>query len=155
MAFPLHLCSVTQFAAVTEIALSVLKWSLPFVAGIKWINMILIKSWYYNYKSYFFFLVSSPQTIMELFFHEVARKHIISHLFSQPKAPLSQTGLNWPEMITAITSYLLQLLYPFAWKPGDKSKLSLQHWFCPHNNVFFSFSVLGIRSRAAHPRQVF
>ncbi|EGW03960.1 Nuclear pore complex protein Nup160 [Cricetulus griseus] len=57
-------------------------------------------------------LVSSPQTIMELFFQEVARKHIISHLFSQPKAPLSQTGLNWPEMITAITSYLLQLLWP-------------------------------------------
>ncbi|PNJ68219.1 NUP160 isoform 7 [Pongo abelii] len=56
--------------------------------------------------------VSSPQTIVELFFQEVARKHIIFHLFSQPKAPLSQTGLNWPEMITAITSYLLQLLWP-------------------------------------------
>ncbi|XP_036116122.1 nuclear pore complex protein Nup160 [Molossus molossus] len=56
--------------------------------------------------------VSSPQSIVELFFQEVARKHIISHLFSQPKAPLSQTGLNWPEMITAITSYLLQLLWP-------------------------------------------
>uniref|UniRef100_A0A8C5L5G5 Nucleoporin 160 n=1 Tax=Jaculus jaculus TaxID=51337 RepID=A0A8C5L5G5_JACJA len=57
-------------------------------------------------------LVSSPQTIMELFFQEVARKQIISHLFSQPKAPLSQTGLNWPEMISAIISYLLQLLWP-------------------------------------------
>uniref|UniRef100_A0A8B9YK24 Nucleoporin 160 n=1 Tax=Bos mutus grunniens TaxID=30521 RepID=A0A8B9YK24_BOSMU len=56
--------------------------------------------------------VSSPQTIVELFFQEVARKHIISHLFSQPKAPLSQTGLNWPEMITAVTNYLLQLLWP-------------------------------------------
>ncbi|XP_036283000.1 nuclear pore complex protein Nup160 isoform X1 [Pipistrellus kuhlii] len=56
--------------------------------------------------------VSSPQSIVELFFQEVARKDIISHLFSQPKAPLSQTGLNWPEMITAITSYLLQLLWP-------------------------------------------
>uniref|UniRef100_A0A452TV45 Nucleoporin 160 n=1 Tax=Ursus maritimus TaxID=29073 RepID=A0A452TV45_URSMA len=56
--------------------------------------------------------VSSPQTIVELFFQEVARKHIISHLFSQPKAPLSQTGLNWPEMITATTNYLLQLLWP-------------------------------------------
>uniref|UniRef100_A0A8C7EP28 Nucleoporin 160 n=1 Tax=Neovison vison TaxID=452646 RepID=A0A8C7EP28_NEOVI len=54
--------------------------------------------------------LSSPQTIVELFFQEVARKHIISHLFSQPKAPLSQTGLNWPEMITATTNYLLQLL---------------------------------------------
>ncbi|KAI5183850.1 nuclear pore complex protein Nup160 isoform X1 [Manis pentadactyla] len=56
--------------------------------------------------------VSSPQTIVELFFQDVARKHIISHLFSQPKAPLSQTGLNWPEMTTAITNYLLQLLWP-------------------------------------------
>ncbi|XP_030189635.1 nuclear pore complex protein Nup160 [Lynx canadensis] len=56
--------------------------------------------------------VSSPQTIVELFFQEVARKHIIAHLFSQPKAPLSQTGLNWPEMITAVTNYLLQLLWP-------------------------------------------
>uniref|UniRef100_A0A452QNE5 Nucleoporin 160 n=1 Tax=Ursus americanus TaxID=9643 RepID=A0A452QNE5_URSAM len=56
--------------------------------------------------------LSSPQTIVELFFQEVARKHIISHLFSQPKAPLSQTGLNWPEMITATANYLLQLLWP-------------------------------------------
>ncbi|XP_066217650.1 nuclear pore complex protein Nup160 [Saccopteryx leptura] len=56
--------------------------------------------------------VSSPQSIVELFFQEVARKHIISHLFSQPKAPLSQTVLNWPEMIAALTSYLLQLLWP-------------------------------------------
>uniref|UniRef100_A0A8C7ENT4 Nucleoporin 160 n=1 Tax=Neovison vison TaxID=452646 RepID=A0A8C7ENT4_NEOVI len=56
------------------------------------------------------------QTIVELFFQEVARKHIISHLFSQPKAPLSQTGLNWPEMITATTNYLLQLFHPGAQK---------------------------------------
>ncbi|KAF6333768.1 nucleoporin 160 [Rhinolophus ferrumequinum] len=55
---------------------------------------------------------SSPQTIVELFFQEVARKHIISHLFSEPKTPLSQTGLNWPEMITAVTNYLLQFLWP-------------------------------------------
>ncbi|XP_007956700.1 nuclear pore complex protein Nup160 [Orycteropus afer afer] len=56
--------------------------------------------------------VSGPQTIVELFFQEVARKHIISHLFSQPKASLSHTGMNWPEMVTAITSYFLQLLWP-------------------------------------------
>uniref|UniRef100_A0A8C5ZNV9 Nucleoporin 160 n=1 Tax=Marmota marmota marmota TaxID=9994 RepID=A0A8C5ZNV9_MARMA len=56
--------------------------------------------------------VSSPQTIVELFFQEVARKQIISHLFSQPKAPLNQTGLNWPEIIIAVTNYLLQLLWP-------------------------------------------
>ncbi|KAM5246978.1 nuclear pore complex protein Nup160 isoform 2-T2 [Ctenodactylus gundi] len=56
--------------------------------------------------------VSSPQTVVELFFQEVARKHIMSHLFSQPKAPPSQTGLNWPEMVTTMTNYLLQLLWP-------------------------------------------
>ncbi|XP_003465204.2 nuclear pore complex protein Nup160 [Cavia porcellus] len=56
--------------------------------------------------------VSSPQTVVELFFQEVARKHIIAHLFSQPKAPPSQTALNWPEMITTVTNYLLQLLWP-------------------------------------------
>ncbi|XP_075401825.1 nuclear pore complex protein Nup160 [Tenrec ecaudatus] len=56
--------------------------------------------------------VSSPPTIVELFFQDVARKHIIAHLFSEPKAPLSQTGMNWPEMITAITNYLLQILWP-------------------------------------------
>uniref|UniRef100_A0A8C7ENS6 Nucleoporin 160 n=1 Tax=Neovison vison TaxID=452646 RepID=A0A8C7ENS6_NEOVI len=60
--------------------------------------------------------IDVPQTIVELFFQEVARKHIISHLFSQPKAPLSQTGLNWPEMITATTNYLLQLFHPGAQK---------------------------------------
>ncbi|XP_054999227.1 nuclear pore complex protein Nup160 [Sorex araneus] len=57
-------------------------------------------------------LVSSPQTILELFFQEVARKHIMSHLFSEAKLPLSQNGMNWPEVITAVTNYLLQLLWP-------------------------------------------
>ncbi|KAM6159346.1 nuclear pore complex protein Nup160 isoform 1-T1 [Rhynchocyon petersi] len=61
-------------------------------------------------------LVSSPQTIVELFFQEVARKHIISHLFSQPKASLTQSEMNWPEMVTTITNYFLQLLWPSS--PG-------------------------------------
>ncbi|XP_074854250.1 nuclear pore complex protein Nup160 isoform X2 [Carettochelys insculpta] len=57
-------------------------------------------------------LVSSPQTIVELFFQEVARKHIISHLFSQSGTALSDTRLNWPHLITAVTAELLPLLWP-------------------------------------------
>ncbi|XP_039392857.1 nuclear pore complex protein Nup160 isoform X2 [Mauremys reevesii] len=57
-------------------------------------------------------LVSSPQTIVELFFQEVARKHIISHLFSQPNTSLSETSLNWPHLITAVAADLLPLLWP-------------------------------------------
>ncbi|XP_030417818.1 nuclear pore complex protein Nup160 isoform X1 [Gopherus evgoodei] len=57
-------------------------------------------------------LVSSPQTIVELFFQEVSRKHIISHLFSQPNTSLSETSLNWPHLITAIAADLLSLLWP-------------------------------------------
>uniref|UniRef100_A0A8C8SMP3 Nucleoporin 160 n=1 Tax=Pelusios castaneus TaxID=367368 RepID=A0A8C8SMP3_9SAUR len=57
-------------------------------------------------------LVSSPQTIVELFFQEVARKHIIAHLFSQSNTSLSETSLNWPHLITAVASDLLPLLWP-------------------------------------------
>uniref|UniRef100_A0A803T0I3 Nucleoporin 160 n=1 Tax=Anolis carolinensis TaxID=28377 RepID=A0A803T0I3_ANOCA len=56
-------------------------------------------------------LVSSPQTIVELFFQEVARKHTISQLF-QSDAALDEAGLNWPQMFSAICSYLLQFLWP-------------------------------------------
>ncbi|XP_053256350.1 nuclear pore complex protein Nup160 isoform X1 [Podarcis raffonei] len=56
-------------------------------------------------------LVSSPQTIVELFFQEVARKHIISQLFP-PNAALDESSLSWPQMFSAILSYLLQFLWP-------------------------------------------
>ncbi|XP_053141230.1 nuclear pore complex protein Nup160 [Hemicordylus capensis] len=56
-------------------------------------------------------LVSSPQTIVELFFQEVARKHIISQLFPSNVA-LDETGLSWPQMFSDISSYLLQFLWP-------------------------------------------
>uniref|UniRef100_A0A670JE48 Nucleoporin 160 n=1 Tax=Podarcis muralis TaxID=64176 RepID=A0A670JE48_PODMU len=55
--------------------------------------------------------VSSPQTIVELFFQEVARKHIISQLFP-PNAALDESSLSWPQMFSAISSYLLQFLWP-------------------------------------------
>ncbi|KAG3285305.1 hypothetical protein H1C71_008902 [Ictidomys tridecemlineatus] len=76
--------------------------------------------------------VSSPQTIVELFFQEVARKQIISHLFSQPKAPLNQTGLNWPEIIIAVTNYLLQLLYKTTFYVL-KDYIQLLHPWCQVN----------------------
>ncbi|NXC50021.1 NU160 protein, partial [Penelope pileata] len=57
-------------------------------------------------------LVSSPQTIVELFFREVARRHIISRLFLQPNTSLADTSLNWPHLITAIMADFLPLLWP-------------------------------------------
>ncbi|OPJ74162.1 nuclear pore complex protein Nup160 [Patagioenas fasciata monilis] len=57
-------------------------------------------------------LVSGPQTIVELFFQEVARKHIISRLFLQSNTSLAETSLNWPHLITAIMADFLPLLWP-------------------------------------------
>ncbi|XP_052552283.1 nuclear pore complex protein Nup160 [Tympanuchus pallidicinctus] len=57
-------------------------------------------------------LVSSPQTIVELFFQEVARKHIVSRLFLQPNASLAETSLNWPHLITTVMADFLPLLWP-------------------------------------------
>uniref|UniRef100_A0A8B9EMR6 Nucleoporin 160 n=1 Tax=Anser cygnoides TaxID=8845 RepID=A0A8B9EMR6_ANSCY len=56
--------------------------------------------------------ISSPQTIVELFFREVARKHIVSRLFLQPNTSLAETSLNWPHLITAIVADFLPLLWP-------------------------------------------
>uniref|UniRef100_A0A669Q9N8 Nucleoporin 160 n=1 Tax=Phasianus colchicus TaxID=9054 RepID=A0A669Q9N8_PHACC len=57
-------------------------------------------------------LVSSPQTIVELFFQEVARKHIVSRLFLQPNTSLVETSLNWSHLITAVMTDFLPLLWP-------------------------------------------
>ncbi|NXF41186.1 NU160 protein, partial [Nyctibius bracteatus] len=57
-------------------------------------------------------LVSGPQTIVELFFQEVARKHIVSRLFLQPNTSLAETSLNWPHLVTAIVADFLPLLWP-------------------------------------------
>uniref|UniRef100_A0A8C0FXK2 Nucleoporin 160 n=1 Tax=Chelonoidis abingdonii TaxID=106734 RepID=A0A8C0FXK2_CHEAB len=78
-------------------------------------------------------LVSSPQTIVELFFQEVARKHIISHLFSQPNTSLSETSLNWPHLITAIAADLLSLLHVSPESMWNEYIRLLQPW-C-HVNV--------------------
>ncbi|XP_043938685.1 nuclear pore complex protein Nup160 [Protopterus annectens] len=55
---------------------------------------------------------SGPQTVVELFFQNVARKQIISQLFSQTGATPEQMTLNFPEVITAVISYLMQHLWP-------------------------------------------
>ncbi|XP_069082566.1 nuclear pore complex protein Nup160 [Pleurodeles waltl] len=57
-------------------------------------------------------LKSGPQTAVELFFEDTARKHIISHIFSQPGTPLSNASLNWPHLITLVTSFLMQQIWP-------------------------------------------
>ncbi|XP_029438431.1 nuclear pore complex protein Nup160 [Rhinatrema bivittatum] len=56
--------------------------------------------------------VSSPQTVIELFFQDISRKQIIAHLFSQPNTPLNQTSMNWPQLVATIASYLLQQVWP-------------------------------------------
>ncbi|KAG8431550.1 hypothetical protein GDO86_018318 [Hymenochirus boettgeri] len=54
---------------------------------------------------------SGIQTVVELFFEDVVRKHF-SHLFSQSEAGQTQAPLNWAQLITHVTSYLLQHLWP-------------------------------------------
>ncbi|KAM4617495.1 nuclear pore complex protein Nup160 [Discoglossus pictus] len=55
--------------------------------------------------------VSGPQTVVELFFQDVARK-LLSHLFARSTATQTQSPLNWTQLITDITNFLLQHLWP-------------------------------------------
>ncbi|XP_069479189.1 nuclear pore complex protein Nup160 [Ambystoma mexicanum] len=55
---------------------------------------------------------SGPQTVLELFFHDVARKHIIAQIFSQHNTPVNNASLNWPHLIATITSLLIQQNWP-------------------------------------------
>ncbi|XP_053545274.1 nuclear pore complex protein Nup160 [Bombina bombina] len=54
---------------------------------------------------------SGPQTVVELFFQDVIRK-LLSHLFSRSTVTQTQSPLNWTQLITDITTYLLQHLWP-------------------------------------------
>ncbi|MBN3303741.1 NU160 protein, partial [Amia calva] len=56
--------------------------------------------------------VLSPQTVVELFYQNVARRVIVSQIYAQQNTPLSQAALNWPQMISAIVGYLSQHLWP-------------------------------------------
>nr|7VOP_D Chain D, Nucleoporin 160kDa [Xenopus laevis]7VOP_M Chain M, Nucleoporin 160kDa [Xenopus laevis] len=58
---------------------------------------------------------SGIQTIVELFFEDVGRKHfpqVFAHLFIQSGSSQVHRSLNWADLIHRITSYLLQLLWP-------------------------------------------
>ncbi|KAG9333464.1 hypothetical protein JZ751_011533 [Albula glossodonta] len=56
--------------------------------------------------------VLSPQTVVELFYQNVARKVIISQIHSQQSALLSQPALNWPQMVSTVLILLSQQLWP-------------------------------------------
>ncbi|XP_068117185.1 nuclear pore complex protein Nup160 isoform X2 [Hyperolius riggenbachi] len=54
---------------------------------------------------------SGPQTVVELFFQDVARKRL-SEIYARSGVTQTHTPLNWPHLITEITTYLLQHLWP-------------------------------------------
>ncbi|KAG9475798.1 hypothetical protein GDO78_003943 [Eleutherodactylus coqui] len=54
---------------------------------------------------------SGPQTIVELFFQDVARKRL-SQIFARYGAAQTPSPLSWTQLITDITIYLLQHLWP-------------------------------------------
>lgn len=86
----------------THDALSALKWSLPFVAGIKWINMILIKSWYYNSSLFFFF---KCLVLRQLWSYSSKKlQENILYLISSLNQKLLWVKLNWTGL-----KWLLQL----------------------------------------------
>lgn len=53
--------------------------------------------------------VLSPQTVVEMFYQTVARKIIISQIYSQQQ---SSSLLLWPHMVSNVVQLLAQLLYP-------------------------------------------
>uniref|UniRef100_A0A8C2GS27 Nucleoporin 160 n=1 Tax=Cyprinus carpio TaxID=7962 RepID=A0A8C2GS27_CYPCA len=55
----------------------------------------------------------NPQTVVELFYQNVARKAIMSQIFSQQDVEGSQGMLHWPQMISSVLTLLCQFLYPF------------------------------------------
>ncbi|KTF73989.1 hypothetical protein cypCar_00024315 [Cyprinus carpio] len=57
--------------------------------------------------------VLNPQTVVELFYQNVARKAIMSQIFSQQDVEGSQGMLHWPQMISSVLTLLCQFLYPF------------------------------------------
>lgn len=51
----------------------------------------------------------SPQTVVELFYQTVARKTIITQIYSQQQSP---SLLHWSHMMSTVVHLLAQLLYP-------------------------------------------
>uniref|UniRef100_A0A4W4DTZ8 Nucleoporin 160 n=1 Tax=Electrophorus electricus TaxID=8005 RepID=A0A4W4DTZ8_ELEEL len=56
--------------------------------------------------------VLNPQTVVELFYQNVARKLIVAQLFGQRGAEASQTPLHWPQLISSVVTLLSQHLWP-------------------------------------------
>ncbi|XP_046890933.1 nuclear pore complex protein Nup160 [Hypomesus transpacificus] len=57
--------------------------------------------------------VLSPQTVLELFYQGVARKSIISQLYSQQQGPTAGLAmLHWPHMVSSVVQLLAQQLWP-------------------------------------------
>uniref|UniRef100_A0A4W4DVH5 Nucleoporin 160 n=1 Tax=Electrophorus electricus TaxID=8005 RepID=A0A4W4DVH5_ELEEL len=48
----------------------------------------------------------NPQTVVELFYQNVARKLIVAQLFGQRGAEASQTPLHWPQLISSVVTLL-------------------------------------------------
>ncbi|KAL0154449.1 hypothetical protein M9458_048712, partial [Cirrhinus mrigala] len=47
-----------------------------------------------------------------MFYQNVARKAIMSQIFSQQDVGGNQTMLHWPQMISSVLALLCQFLYP-------------------------------------------
>ncbi|XP_016094046.1 nuclear pore complex protein Nup160-like [Sinocyclocheilus grahami] len=56
--------------------------------------------------------VLNPQTVVELFYQNVARKAIMSQIFSQQDVEGNQTMLHWSQMISSVLTLLCQFLWP-------------------------------------------
>ncbi|KAJ3596705.1 hypothetical protein NHX12_003109, partial [Muraenolepis orangiensis] len=57
--------------------------------------------------------VLSPQTVVELFYQMVARKIIISQIYTQQQSTSSSSALlHWPHMVSNVVHLLAQLLWP-------------------------------------------
>ncbi|KAA0724099.1 Nuclear pore complex protein [Triplophysa tibetana] len=56
--------------------------------------------------------VLSPQTVLELFYQNVARKVIVSQIFSHQDMMANESVLHWPQMISSVLTLLCQFLWP-------------------------------------------
>uniref|UniRef100_A0A674CRL3 Nucleoporin 160 n=1 Tax=Salmo trutta TaxID=8032 RepID=A0A674CRL3_SALTR len=57
--------------------------------------------------------VRSPQTVVELFYQSVARKAIITQIYSKQHSPSPGTALlHWPHMVSSVVTLLAQQLWP-------------------------------------------
>ncbi|XP_056595855.1 nuclear pore complex protein Nup160 isoform X2 [Triplophysa dalaica] len=56
--------------------------------------------------------VLSPQTVLELFYQNVARKVIVSQIFSHQDMMANESVLHWPQMISSVLTMLCQFLWP-------------------------------------------